>query len=168
MSIIQENSKKRSGTKTAFLNWIWLQFLKIFHFLQIAVTWLKIIRILQVGGVLESSGPLLDDGHRDFLKLMQKWLRNWRKRESHFYPRQLYMFICLLKMTYVLKNFKSHLIYHKMSNDLNCSPGYPELPRRLGGRGPVPAEHSRQPMRRGRRRAERGTWWGTAHWGSVL
>ena len=66
MSISQENSKKRSGTKTAFLNWIWLQFLKIFHFLQIAVTWLKIIRILQVGGVLESSGPPLDDGHRDF------------------------------------------------------------------------------------------------------
>ena len=31
-----------------------------------AITWLKIIQILQVGGVLESSGPPLDDGHRDF------------------------------------------------------------------------------------------------------
>jgi len=31
-----------------------------------AITWLKIIQILQVGGVLESSGPPLHDGHRDF------------------------------------------------------------------------------------------------------
>ena len=31
-----------------------------------AITWLKIMQILQVGGVLESSGPPLDDGHRDF------------------------------------------------------------------------------------------------------
>ena len=31
-----------------------------------AITWLKIMQTLQVGGVLESSGPPLDDGHRDF------------------------------------------------------------------------------------------------------
>ena len=37
-----------------------------FYFLQIATTWLKIIQTLQVGGVLESSGDPLDDGHRDF------------------------------------------------------------------------------------------------------
>ena len=30
-----------------------------------AITWLKIIQTLQVGGVLESSGPPLHDGHRD-------------------------------------------------------------------------------------------------------
>ena len=40
--------------------------LKNFYFLEMAITWLKIIQILQVGGVLESSGPPLDDGHRDF------------------------------------------------------------------------------------------------------
>ena len=32
----------------------------------IVITWLKIIQTLQVGGVLETSGPTLDDGHRDF------------------------------------------------------------------------------------------------------
>ena len=37
-----------------------------FYFLQIATTWLKIIQTLQVGGVLETSGTPLDDGHRDF------------------------------------------------------------------------------------------------------
>ena len=31
-----------------------------------AITRLKIMQTLQVGGVLESSGPPLDDGHRDF------------------------------------------------------------------------------------------------------
>ena len=31
-----------------------------------AITWLKIIQTLQVGGVLESSGDPLEDGHRDF------------------------------------------------------------------------------------------------------
>ena len=31
-----------------------------------AITWLKIMQTLQVGGVLESSGPPLDDGHRYF------------------------------------------------------------------------------------------------------
>ena len=40
--------------------------LKNFYFLEMAITWLKIIQILQVGDVLESSGPPLDDGHRDF------------------------------------------------------------------------------------------------------
>ena len=37
-----------------------------FYFLYIDITWLKIILTLQVGGVLESSGDFLDDGHRDF------------------------------------------------------------------------------------------------------
>ena len=32
----------------------------------IVITWLKIIQTLQVGGVLETSGPPLHDGHRDF------------------------------------------------------------------------------------------------------
>ena len=41
-------------------------FFAIFNFLLIAITLLKIIRILQAGGVLESSGPPLEDGHRDF------------------------------------------------------------------------------------------------------
>ena len=41
--------------------------LKNFYFLELAITWLKIIQILQVGGVLESSRPPLDDAHRDFL-----------------------------------------------------------------------------------------------------
>ena len=40
--------------------------LKNFYFLEMAITWLKIIQILQVGGVLESSGPPLEDGHRYF------------------------------------------------------------------------------------------------------
>ena len=31
-----------------------------------AITWLKMFQISQVGGVLESSGPPLEDGHRDF------------------------------------------------------------------------------------------------------
>ena len=31
-----------------------------------AITWLKIIQTLQVGGVLESSGDPFEDGHRDF------------------------------------------------------------------------------------------------------
>ena len=35
-------------------------------FFQNAITWLKIIQTLQVGGVLESSWAPLDDGHRDF------------------------------------------------------------------------------------------------------
>ena len=34
--------------------------------LSIAKTWLKIIQTLQVGGVLETSGPPLHDGHRNF------------------------------------------------------------------------------------------------------
>ena len=33
---------------------------------QIAITWLKTIQSSQVGGVLESSGAPLADGHRDF------------------------------------------------------------------------------------------------------
>ena len=33
-----------------------------------AITWLKIIRTLQVGGVLETTGPPLNDGH-----LAEKW-----------------------------------------------------------------------------------------------
>ena len=37
-----------------------------FYFLWIAITWLKIIQTSQVGGVLESSGAPLPDGHRDF------------------------------------------------------------------------------------------------------
>ena len=37
-----------------------------FYFLEIAITWLKIIQTWQVGGVLESSGTPLEDGHRDF------------------------------------------------------------------------------------------------------
>ena len=31
-----------------------------------AITWLKMFQISQVGGVLESWGPPLEDGHRDF------------------------------------------------------------------------------------------------------
>ena len=58
MSIDQENGKKQSGTKTAFLNWISNQFSEIFFFIWIAVTWLKIDQIQQVGGV--------DDKLRDF------------------------------------------------------------------------------------------------------
>ena len=69
LSFGQENSQKQSGTKTVFLNWIRHQFLEIFHFLWIAATWLKINQFQQVGGVLESSGPPLIDGHRDF----QNW-----------------------------------------------------------------------------------------------
>ena len=38
-----------------------------FYFLETAITWLKIIQTLHVGGVLESSGPPLDYGHRNFL-----------------------------------------------------------------------------------------------------
>ena len=37
-----------------------------FYILKIAITWPKIIQTLQVGGVLETSGPPLDDGHTDF------------------------------------------------------------------------------------------------------
>ena len=40
--------------------------LENFNFLPIAITWLKIIQIWQVGGVPESSGTPLTDGHRDF------------------------------------------------------------------------------------------------------
>ena len=36
------------------------------NFLSIAITWLKIIQIFQVGGVLESSRTPLNDRHRDF------------------------------------------------------------------------------------------------------
>ena len=35
-----------------------------------AITWFKIIQTLQVGGVLESSGSPLADGHRNFEELM--------------------------------------------------------------------------------------------------
>ena len=31
-----------------------------------AITWLKIMQTLKVGGVLETSGPPLHDRHRDF------------------------------------------------------------------------------------------------------
>ena len=37
-----------------------------FYILKIAITWPKIIQTSQVGGVLETSGPPLDDGHTDF------------------------------------------------------------------------------------------------------
>ena len=36
------------------------------YFYGCAITWLKIMQILQDGGVLESSGPPLGDEHRDF------------------------------------------------------------------------------------------------------
>ena len=45
--------------------WISTGFFVIFNFLWIASTWLKIIQTLQVGAVLESTGPPLPDGHRD-------------------------------------------------------------------------------------------------------
>ena len=40
------------------------------------------MQALKVGGVLESSGPRLDDGYRDFLKLMHLRLSNSRRTES--------------------------------------------------------------------------------------
>ena len=50
-----------------------------FYFLETAITWLKIIQILHVGGVLESSGPPLDDGHRNFLN----WcILGWKIEEN--------------------------------------------------------------------------------------
>ena len=79
MSFDQEISQKQSGTKTAFTNQSIKPILENFDFLSIAITWLKIIRILQVGGVLESSGPPLDDGHRDF----QNWcILGWEIDEN--------------------------------------------------------------------------------------
>ena len=44
-----------------------------------AITWLKIIQTLQVGGVLESSRDPLEDGHRDF----QNWcILGWEIDEN--------------------------------------------------------------------------------------
>ena len=42
-----------------------IKYLKTLFF-GIVITWLIIIQTLRVGGVLETSGPPFDDGHRDF------------------------------------------------------------------------------------------------------
>ena len=47
----------------------WRQYALSFGFWEtfiFAITWLKIIQTLQVGGVLEFSEPPFDDGFRDF------------------------------------------------------------------------------------------------------
>ena len=49
--ILIEDLKKRSQNIVFFL---------------IAIIWLKNMQTLQGGGVLETSEPPLDDGHRDF------------------------------------------------------------------------------------------------------
>ena len=65
------NLKKKNISKTILIfnliqNTSESSFFSKQYFFGIAITWVKIIQTLQVWGVLESSGPPPDDGHRDF------------------------------------------------------------------------------------------------------
>ena len=70
-------------TKTKWIQYFGTPCISKHWFFGSAITSLKIIQTLQVGGVLESSGPPFDDGHRYF-KIGATWDVKLTKKEVQF------------------------------------------------------------------------------------